>query len=257
MRPRSPSRPFAARIAVVVLALSAAACGDDDAATGDVTVLAASSLTESFGDIATAFEAEHDGVEVQLTFDASSALATQIQEGVPADVFASADQANLDKVTGAGLGVGTPRAFASNRLQIVVPKGNPAGVTSLADLAAGKLDVALCAPEVPCGRYAAQAFANAGLEVPEASQEENVRGVLTKVALGEADAGIVYVTDVRADADVEGVDLPDDVNVVAGYPATALRDAPSPEVAAAFVAFLTGDEAQAILRRHGFGPPAP
>ena len=257
MRPRSPSRPFAAHIAGVVLALMALACGDDDTAAGDVTVLAASSLTESFEEIATAFEAEHDGVDVQLTFDASSALATQIQEGVPADVFASADQANLDEVTDAGLGVGTPSAFASNRLQIVVPEGNPAAVTSLADLAAGNLDVALCAPEVPCGRYAAQAFANAGLEVPEASQEDNVRGVLTKVALGEADAGIVYVTDVRADADVEGVDLPDDVNVVASYPATALRDAPDPELAAAFVAFLTSDEAQAILRRHGFGPPAP
>ena len=240
-----------------VLTAAVAACGDNGTAGRELTVLGASSLTDSFEEIASAFEAEHDGVDVQLTFEASSALATQIREGVPADVFASADHVNLDKVTGAGLGAGEPRAFASNRLQIVVPTGNPSGVASLADLASGGLDLALCAPEVPCGRYAAQAFANAGLDVPEASQEENVRGVLTKVALGEADAGIVYVTDVRANSDVEGVDLPDEVNVVAGYPAVVLRDAPSPELAAAFVAFLTGDEAQAILRRHGFGPPDP
>ncbi len=261
---RLPHRSLAGAVALALL-LTAAACGDDDDAAappadepqGTVTVLAASSLTESFEDIAAAFEGEHPDVDVQLSFDASSALATQIQEGVPADVFASADGTNLAKVADAGLGAGEPVVFATNRLQIAVPKGNPAGVEGLADLAAGGLRLALCAPEVPCGRYAAQAFAQAGLEVPSASQEENVRGVLTKVALGEADAGIVYVTDVRTNGDVEGVDLPAAHQVVAAYPATVLRDAGDPEAAAAFLAFLSGQDAQAILRAAGFGEPDP
>jgi molybdate transport system substrate-binding protein len=234
-----------------------AGCGGDD---GDgeatrLTVLAASSLRESFEDIAAAFEVEHPDIEVELSFDASSALATQVVEGAPADVFASADQANLDQVIGGGLGAGDPVVFASNRLQIVVPEGNPAGIRSMADIGAGGTRVALCAPEVPCGSYAAQAFANAGLAVPRASQEENVRGVLTKVALGEADAGIVYVTDVLTRDDVDGVDLPDEINVVATYPAIALRDAPDAEAAAEFLAFLAGSDAQAILAAHGFAAP--
>ena len=229
-------------------------CGDDDAeATSTVTVLAASSLSESFEEIAAAFEVAHPAVQVSLTFDASSALATQIAEGAPADVFASADEANLAKVTDEGLGASDPVVFATNRLQIVVPEGNPAGIRSLADMADGRGRLALSAPEVPCGRYAAQAFANAGLAVPEASEEENVRGVLTKVALGEADAGIVYVTDVLANPDVEGIDVPDDLNVVATYPAVALRDAPNATAAATFVAFITGVDAQEILAAHGFG----
>jgi molybdate transport system substrate-binding protein len=217
-------------------------------------VLAASSLTESFGAIAEAFEAEHAGVDVELTFDASSALATQIAEGVPADVFASADTANLEKVTSVGLGAGATTVFAGNRLQIVVPRGNPAGIRSLADMAGGKR-LALCAPEVPCGSYATQAFEQAGLERPDASHEENVRGVLTKVGLGEADAGLVYLTDVLTNPDVESIDLPPEHQVVATYPATALRDAGSPAAAAAFVAFLTGKDAQAILEGYGFAAP--
>ena len=260
---RSARRVLMAALAVLPLL---AACGDDDDGateattttqadelSGTLTVLAASSLTESFGEIATAFEAEHPGVDVQLSFDASSALATQISEGVPADVFASADTANLEKVTDAGLGSGTATVFASNRLQIVVPKGNPAGIQSLADMTSDER-LAFCAPEVPCGKYAAQAFEKAGLPLPEASQEESVRGVLTKVALGEADAGLVYVTDVLTNPDVEGIDLAAGQEVIATYPATALRDAANPEAAAAFVAFLTGADAQAILDEYGFGP---
>lgn len=247
-------------VALVVLASVLAACADDDDGagaepTGEVTVLAASSLTEAFEQIAEAFEADHPGVEVELTFDASSALATQIREGVPGDVFASADETSLAQVVDAGLGEGEPARFASNRLQIAVPRGNPAGVGSLADLASGDLRLALCAPEVPCGSYARQSFERAGLGVPAASEEENVRGVLTKVALGEADAGIVYVTDVLANGDVEGIDLPDAAQVVAAYPALALRDAPNPTAAAAFVAYLSSTEARGILVRLGFGPP--
>ena len=253
-------------VAVVLpLLLGAAACGDDDESsstttaeiTGDITVLAASSLTEAFEEVALAFEIAHIEADVQLTFDGSSALATQIQEGVPADVFASADEANAAKVTDAGLARGGPVPFASNRIQIVVPRGNPAGVTSLADVAGADLRLALCAPEVPCGRYATQAFERAGIAVPAASQEENVRGVLTKVALGEADAGIVYVTDVLTNPAVEGVDLPEDVQVPAVYPALVLRDSTNLDAAAAFVAFLRTPQAQRILEEHGFGPPTP
>ena len=254
--------PRAAAVLVPLLLL--AACGDDDESstttveiTGDVTVLAASSLTDAFEEIALAFEIAHVGSDVHLSFDGSSALATQIQEGVPADVFASADEASAAKVTAAGLDVDGVVPFASNRLQIVVPRGNPGSVTALADLAEADLRLALCAPEVPCGRYAAQAFERAGIAVPAASQEENVRGVLTKVALGEADAGIVYVTDVVSDPDVQGVDLPDEVQVPAVYPALVLRAAANLDAAAAFVAFLVTPQAQRILSAHGFGPPAP
>jgi molybdate transport system substrate-binding protein len=192
---------------------------------------------------------------VHLSFDGSSALATQILEGASADVFASADVVNMDKVEDAGLHAGLVEPFAVNGLQIAVPRGNPARVTSLADLAERDLTVALCAPEVPCGAYATEAFAQAGLPRPDASQEENVRGVLTKVALGEADAGIVYATDVLANDEVEGIDLPAEAQVLAFYPAVALADAPNSGAAAAFIAFLTSIRAQDILGAHGFGPP--
>jgi molybdate transport system substrate-binding protein len=240
-----------------------AGCGSDPESAGGspggldgtVTVLAASSLTEVFEQIAAAFEAEHDGVEVELGFDGSSTLATQILEGAPADLFASADATNLTKVADAGLAAGEPVVIATNALQIVVPDGNPGAITGLVDLVAGGLRVALCAPEVPCGRYAAEAFAKAGLDVPAASQEENAKGVLTKVALGEADAGVVYVTDVLAATGVDGVDVDPAAQVPASYPATVLSDAGNPDVAAAFLAFLSDGAARAILEAAGFGAP--
>ena len=249
---------------LAIAALAGTGCGGDDGAAGSpsgptavdgtVTVLAAASLTDAFEALATAFEAEHPAVDVVLTFDGSSALATQILEGVPADVFASADEVHLAKVADGGSAAGDVVPFATSSLQIVVPRGNPLDIEGLADLTTD-LRLALCAPEVPCGRYAAEAFAKAGLAVPPASAEENVRGVLTKVALGEADAGIVYVTDVRANADVEGVDLPAAHQISVVYPATALAEAPNPDAAAAFVDFLTSIPAQRILASHGFRAP--
>lgn len=226
--------------------------GDD--LSGTVTVLAAASLTNAFEDVAAAFEARHPDVGVALSFDGSSALAAQIEEGVPADVFAAADERDLAAVADADLVAGDPVDIATNDLQIVVAEGNPLGIRGLADLTAD-LRLALCADEVPCGRYSAEAFDRAGLTTPEASAEENVRGVLTKVALGEADAGLVYVTDVAAADDVEGVALPEDHQVLATYPAAVLADAPNPEAATAFLAYLTDTEAQAILAAHGFGGP--
>jgi molybdate transport system substrate-binding protein len=251
-------------VLAVAAVLVGGACGEDDgtpasgssppAIDGTVTVLAAASLTEAFEELAGAFEADHPGVDVVFTFDGSSALAAQILEGVPADVFASADDANLADVVDGGAAAGGVVPFATSSLQIVVARGNPLGIEGLADLTAD-LRLALCALEVPCGRYAAEAFARAGLDVPPASAEDNVRGVLTKVALGEADAGIVYVTDVRANAEVEGVDLPASHQVSAAYPATALAEAPNPRAADAFVDFLTSTTAQRILATHGFGSP--
>lgn len=253
---------LAAALAVVM-----AACGGSDALvdspptagppeiTGSVTVLGAASLTDAFGALASAFEADHEGVDVQLSFDGSSKLATAIIGGAPADLFASADEASMDRVGEADRLSGEPSIFATNALQIVVPEGNPLAIQSLEDLASTDLALSLCAAEVPCGRYAAEAFARAGLATPPAGDQDSVKGVLTQVQLGEADAGIVYVTDVLAAVGVEGIDLPSDVQVEAVYPAAVLATASNPTAAAALLAFLAGDEAQAILGRFGFGPP--
>jgi molybdate transport system substrate-binding protein len=189
---------------------------------------------------------------VELNFGGSSTLAAQITQGAPADVFASADQPNMQKVVDAGL-AGAPATFATNRLQLVVGPGNPKGIRSLADLARPGLVVVLCAPAVPCGTYAAQALGKAGVTVHPASQEQDVKAVVTKVQLGEADAGIVYRTDVRAaGAAVAGVDIPADQNVTAEYPIAELKGA-SP-AAAGFVDFVRSPEGQLILGGFGFGP---
>jgi molybdate transport system substrate-binding protein len=254
---------------VVGVVLVVTACRDDDEPTvgptnteapanaleGTVTVLAASSLTDAFGEVAEAFEAEHNGVDVELSFDGSAKLATAIIEGAPADLFASADEANLAKVAEEDGLAGEPSIFATNVLQIVVPAGNPMGIDSLEDLTGPDVALSLCGAAVPCGKYAAQAFAKASLEVPPAGDQENVKGVLTQVQLGEADAGIVYLTDVLAAEDVEGIDLAADQQVEATYPASVLADASNPEAAAAFLAFLTGEEARSILEDFGFGLP--
>jgi molybdate transport system substrate-binding protein len=218
-----------------------------------VTVFAAASLTAAFKEIGAAFERAYPGTTVQLNFAGSSTLVQQIQEGAPAAVFASADQPNMQILVQAGRVDGTPRIFARNRLAIVVPKGNPRHVATLADLTAPGLTLALCAPSVPAGRYAAEAFAKAGLPVPAASQEADVKAVVSKAMLGEIDAGIVYVTDVAAaGATVEGIAIPDQYNVVAQYPIAVLRGAAHPRAAAAFVEFVLATPAQTILRRFGF-----
>ena len=253
-------------VGVTALVVLLAGCGSsgrspsvarppDDRLQGTLTVLAASSLTESFGDIATAFESGHKDVDVVITFEGSSRLAAAIVEGAPADLFASADEVTLQRVAEAGLTNGPRRRFATNILQIVVPSGNPLGIASLADLTGTGLSLALCAAAVPCGRYAAAAFDRAGLAVPAAGDQGNVRGVLTQVQLGEADAGIVYRTDVLAADGVEGIALPFEQQVQATYLAAVLAGASNPDAAVAFADFLTGAEAQRILERAGFGLP--
>jgi molybdate transport system substrate-binding protein len=241
------------------LGLIAVSCGDDDdggGGGGAITVFAAASLTEAFTEVGDAFGAA-EGVSVEFSFDASSALVTQITEGAPADVFASADTANMDKLTDARSNGSDPVIFATNRLTIIVPAGNPGGVSGLEDLADPDLTVVLCAEQVPCGNYANQILDAAGVVVTPASLEENVRGVVTKVTAGEADAGIVYVTDLTAAGDeAESVDIPEDINVVAEYPIATVGDSENQEAGQAFIEFLTGRDGQAILARHGFGPPS-
>jgi molybdate transport system substrate-binding protein len=253
---------------LVALLVLAAACGGDDddddgaatdagtALSGELVVFAAASLTDVFTELGDAFMAEHRDLTVTFNFAASSELATQIEEGAPADVFASADQTNMTKAVDAGAVEGEPVVFVQNQLQIVVEEGNPDGITGLADLSDGDLIVALCAPEVPCGGYAAQAFEHAGLPVPEASQEQNVRAVVEKIALGEADAGIGYTTDVLARADeVDGVEIPADQNVLAAYPVAALDLGGNADAAAAWVAHLQTPDALEILTAAGFLAP--
>jgi molybdate transport system substrate-binding protein len=253
-------------VAFAVLALGAASCGGDDdgggpadttttpGVEGDITVFAAASLTGAFTEVGEAFTAANPDAKAIFSFDASSALVQQIIEGAPADVFASADTANMDKLTEAGLNGTEPVIFATNLLTIVVAPGNPKGITGVADLADTDLTTVICAPEVPCGRYANEIFTKAGVTVTPDSLEQNVRGVVTKVTAGEADAGIVYVTDVEAAGDdAARVEIPEGINVLAEYPIATTEDSANAEAGEAFVDFLTGADGQAILADHGFG----
>ncbi|MFZ6002440.1 MAG: molybdate ABC transporter substrate-binding protein [Actinomycetota bacterium] len=219
-----------------------------------VTVFAAASLTDVLRDIADAFEEANPSIEVDLSFDGSATLAAQLTEGAPADVFAAADEQTMGLVVSNAGVRDEPVVFARNELQIVVAEGNPHGVESLAQLH-GDVVVALCRPDVPCGAYAERAFQRAGLTWPSAAEESSVRAVLTKVQLGEADAGIVYRTDVRRADGVDGVDLPAAVQVAATYPAAVLSDADHPAAADDFVAFLLSRRAQELLTAAGFSSP--
>jgi molybdate transport system substrate-binding protein len=246
---------LAALLAVAALALAGCGGGDDGsgaAAAGEIKVFAAASLTAAFTEIGERYSA-NGGTKVTFNFAGSQALATQIQQGAPADVFASADIPNMDKVKDL---VGTPQNFASNRLQIVVEEGNPKHVKGLDDLASSDLKVVLAAEEVPAGKYARQVLDQAGVTVRPVSQEDNVKAVVTKVSLGEADAGIVYVTDVTAGGDrVEGVDIPKDQNVTATYPIATVKATKAPEAAQAFADLVLSAGGQQVLKQYGFLPP--
>ncbi|MEU6860425.1 molybdate ABC transporter substrate-binding protein [Glycomyces sp. NPDC046736] len=246
--------------AAAVLALAPlAACGDggDDTSSGEapttLTVFAAASLTEAFTEIGEQFEAEHDGVTVEFNFAASSDLAAQITEGAPADVFASADEKNMDKVVEAGAAE-DPQTFALNQLVIAVPEGNPDGVTGLADLAG--LDFAACAPEVPCGTAAQTSIDTAALDLTPVTYEADVKSTLQKLVLGEVDAALVYRTDaIAAEGDVDAVEYPESSSAQNTYPITALAEAPNSDLAIEFAKFVLGDQAQAVLEAAGFQDP--
>jgi molybdate transport system substrate-binding protein len=224
--------------------------------TGPVTVFAAASLTESFTRIGKDFEAANPGAKVTFNFAGSSALANQINQGAPADVFASAAPANMKAVTDAGNGDGNPTTFVRNQLVIAVPKGNPKGVKGLADLTKPGVKVALCAEQVPCGAAAKKALGTAGVKLTPVTLEQDVKGALSKVKLGEVDAALVYRTDAKSAAsDVDGVEFPESSGAINDYPIVALKKAPNPAGAKAFVASVLSTKGTAILTDAGFQAP--
>jgi molybdate transport system substrate-binding protein len=226
---------------------------------GTITVYAAQSLSTPFTDMGKAFEARYPGTSVKFNFAGSSALVAQIVQGAPADVFASADQPSMTRLVDSDLVSGVPQVFAKNLLQIVVAKGNPKGITGLADLARSDVVTVLCAPAVPCGNYARQVLSRQGVAVTPKSDEQNVAAVISRVHTGEADAGIAYVTDVLANNKVagnkvDGVSIPFDQNVVAEYPLSSLKRNQNRSTSNAFVDFVTSSAGQAIMARYGFLP---
>ncbi|KRF28466.1 molybdate ABC transporter substrate-binding protein [Phycicoccus sp. Soil802] len=262
-------------LALAGLLLTTAACGsgsstDDESPqggsssstssggelSGTVTVFAAASLKKTFTAIGTEFERTHPGVTVTFNFAGSSDLVAQIQQGAPADVFASADTTNMAKATGDSLTAATPANFASNTLEIAVPPGNPAKIASLADLARPGVKVVLCAPEVPCGSAAAKVEAAAKVDIKPVSEEQSVTDVLGKVTSMEADAGLVYVTDVLGAGDaVEGVEFPESSSAVNTYPIATLKASKNAVAAQAFLEAVTGEPGQGILAAAGFAKP--
>ncbi|WP_298744807.1 molybdate ABC transporter substrate-binding protein [uncultured Microbacterium sp.] len=226
-----------------------------ESVTGSLTIVAAASLRAGFDKLATAFEATHPGVDIRpISYDGSSTLATQIIEGAAVDVFASADETNMQKVVDAGLAA-DPQPFATNVLTIVTSAGNPGGVTGLSDLADPDLVVVLCAAVVPCGAAATTLLSRGEVVASVDSFEQNVTAVLTKVASAEADAGLVYVTDAATTPDVETVETVGADAVVNTYPVVALTGAADPALAQTFVDFVLSDAGRAVLDRLGFGAP--
>jgi molybdate transport system substrate-binding protein len=223
------------------------------ALSGSITVLAASSLTNGFTALGNEFESAHPGTKVTFSFGSSSDLETQIEQGAPADVFASADQKNMDKVVAANDNAAAPQRFVKNKLEIAVERGNPNHIATLADLTKPGTVVVLCDPSVPCGKLADQVLTNAEVAVTPKSREANVKATLSKVELGEADAAIVYVSDVASSGKVDGVPIPDDVNMVTTLPVVTLKDAANASVAAAFVSFVVA-HADELVTKYGFVP---
>jgi molybdate transport system substrate-binding protein len=246
-----------------VAALILAACGDDSPAasssgsgtanlSGTVNVFAAASLTGSFTQLGKDFEKAHPGVKVVFNFAGSSALARQINQGAPADVFASAAPKNLDQVTDKG----TPTTFVTNTLEIAVPAGNPGKITGLKDFADKNKTIALCAAQVPCGAAADKVFKAVGITPEPDSLEQDVRAALTKVSLGEVDAALVYKTDVLSSKDkVVGIEFPEADKAINEYPIATLTKAPNPDGAKAFVDYVLSEQGKAVLTAAGFSAP--
>ena len=233
----------------------AAGASSSAALSGSITVFAASSLKEAFTTIGKQFEAAHPGVTVTFSFGASSTLATQINNGAPADVFASASPKNMQQVVTAG-GASNPVNFAKNVMEVAVPPSNPAQVTSVNDLAKSSVKTALCQPQVPCGATAAKVFTNAKITVKPVTLQPDVKSVLTQVELGNVDAGMVYVTDVHAaGAKVKGVPIPDDVNASTEYPIATVSKSANMAAAQAFVDYVLSSDGQSVLAAAEFEAP--
>ena len=223
---------------------------------GSLMVFAAASLKQTFTQIGEQFKTEHPGTAVEFSFAGSSDLVTQLTQGAEADVFASADTKNMDKAAQGGLLNGDPVNFATNVLTIAVAPGNPKGITGFRDLAKPDLNVVVCAPQVPCGSATEKIEKATGVQLAPVSEESSVTDVLNKVTSGEADAGLVYVTDVAGAKDkVAGVDFPESTEAVNTYPIATLKDSKSAELAKQFVDYVTGEAGQKVLDQAGFGKP--
>jgi molybdate transport system substrate-binding protein len=222
---------------------------------GYINVFAAASLTASFNAIGTSFHRANPGVGVNFNFAGTPTLVTQIEQGAPADVFASADTTNMDKLTADGFASGSSQVFAHNQLEIVVAAGNPRGITGLADLAKPGVIYITEGPTVPAGKYSLQALATAGVKVTPKSLETSVTAVISKIELGEADAGIVYTTDIQAaGSKVQGVQVPAADNVIATYPLVAVKGTKNLDAANEFVAYVLSASGQSMLASFGFLP---
>ncbi|MEV0268291.1 molybdate ABC transporter substrate-binding protein [Hamadaea sp. NPDC050747] len=259
---------FRALVATLAAALALTACsgGSGDAGTsassgtpgvtGEVTVFAAASLTESFRRIGKDFETAYPGVKVTFNFAGSSALGTQITQGAPADLFAAASPATMKTVTDAGLAEGEPVTFVRNQLVIAVAKGNPKGITGLAGLTQPGLKVALCAEQVPCGAAAKKALAAASVQLTPVTLEQDVKAALQKVKLGEVDAALVYRTDAQAaTADVAAVEFPESATAVNDYPIAVVKNAPNKTAAQKLLEWIRSDKGMAVLTQAGFQTP--
>jgi molybdate transport system substrate-binding protein len=265
VRPRSIRTALAgfAALAGLTAMVGLSGCGGSSTAqpgpggsgiTGTVTVFAAASLTESFTQLGTDFEAANPGAKVTVNFAGSSALATQINQGAPTDVFASASPTNMKTVTDAGDGDGTATTFARNQLVIAVPKGNPKRISGLGDLTKPGLKVALCAEQVPCGAAAKKALGAGAVTITPVTLEQDVKGALSKVKLGEVDAALVYRTDTRAaESDVDGIDFPESAGAMNDYQIIVLKGAPNKAAARAFIAHVQSDKGKVVLLLAGFG----
>jgi molybdate transport system substrate-binding protein len=228
----------------------------DSKLSGTVTVFAAASLTEAFTTIGKDFESAHPGVTVRFNFAGSSALATQINQGAPADVFASAAPAPMESVTRAGNGAGEPAVFVRNQLVIAVPESNPAGIERLADLAKPDVKVALCAEQVPCGAAALTALDAGKVDLTPVTLEQDVKGALSKLTLGEVDAALVYRTDVAAAGrKMHGVEFEESSSAINDYPIVVLKEAPNALAARAFVSYVRSGRGASVLGEAGFQAP--
>ena len=267
---RTPARrtSLAALTGAGILALTVAGCGgtgsSDGSAASDasgggesttLTVFAAASLTDTYEKLADLFAQQHDGVDVQLSFAGSSDLVTQIQEGAPADVIATADQRTMETLVGANALAADPQVFVSNTLVIAVPTGNPEGIEALASLQDAELDVVVCAPQVPCGAATEAVEEAGGVTFTPISEEPAVTDVLGKVANGQADAGLVYRTDAAGSPNVDAIEFDESADAVNLYPIAPVRDTPHADLAQEFVGFILSDDARPVFDDAGFAAP--
>lgn len=253
----SVGRVFAVAVAAA-LPLATASCDSDNSGSdkSTLTVLAASSLTEAFTTLEAQYESEHPDINVVFSFDSSATLAEQVIQGAPADVLATADEDTMKTVTDAGYGADTPQIFATNTMVIVTPPDNPAGVTDVSDLASPDVKLALCDETAPCGATAKELLALDHVNATPVSFEPDVKSVLTKVTLGEVDAGIVYASDAKtAGQDVSTVQITNADRVVNRYPIAVLKDAPQPTAAQDWVDLVRSSAGEKVFVTDGFGPP--